>query len=324
MTNPETLAQIGELELIERLKPFCDRTKVGDDAALLNIAPNHHLVTTTDVLVDTVHFSDRTTPPHAIGWRATAANLSDLAAMGAAPLGITIGLALPPQTPWPWVEHLYEGIADCLAQYGGAIIGGDLCKSNQRTLAISAFGQVPLSRAIFRHTAKPEMTVIITGPHGLSRAGLAVLLSQNNPTNSQKRWIEAHQYPVPKFDALAHLQSIHPRPTIAGMDSSDGLANALLQIAKSSNVGIEIQQSQLSIPAELIEFAGAKQALEWTLYGGEDFELVLCLPATVAERFLLTYPNAIAIGTTTDTGTVQIETSNGNLKTLEHNEFQHF
>ncbi|MGI8934259.1 MAG: AIR synthase related protein, partial [Phormidesmis sp.] len=87
-----TIAEMGELALIERLKPFCAEGMVGDDAALIDVEPGYRLVVTTDVLVETVHFSDRTTPPFAVGWRAAAANLPDLAAMGAMPLAITVGL----------------------------------------------------------------------------------------------------------------------------------------------------------------------------------------------------------------------------------------
>ncbi len=324
----ETIAEIGELALLERLKPFCADV-VGDDGALLKVASDCQLVVTTDVLTDRVHFSDRTTPPHSVGWRATAANLSDLAAMGAAPIGITIGLGLPPQTPWLWVQRLYQGIADCLAQYGGEIVGGDVCRADQRTLSITALGQVRPQQAVFRHTAVPGMTVVATGCHGLSRAGLALLLKSENPGDAvnsfeQTRWIKAHQYPGPRFDAIAHLQSICPYPAITGMDSSDGLANALLQISQRSKVGIEIDQSRLFIPSELIAFAGADKALEWTLYGGEDFELVLCLASKTADRFLAVCKSAIAIGTTTNSGVVQLRLSDGSTQVIEHRGFQHF
>lgn len=320
----ETLAEIGELELLERLKPFCDRN-IGDDGALVDVEKNHQLVVTTDILTQDVHFSDRTTPPRAIGWRATAANLSDLAAMGATPLGITIGLGLPPQTTWPWIQQLYRGIAKCLDQHGGAIVGGDVYRAKQHTISITAIGQVRPEQAIFRHTAKPGMTVIATGCHGLSRAGLDVLLSSKAIiTDNQKRWVEIHQYPSPRLDAVAQLQSIHPYPVVTGMDSSDGLANALLQISQQSKVGITIEQSLLDIPEDLIAFAGAEKALKWTLYGGEDFELVLCLPSVSADRFLSICKGAIAIGNTTAANTVQLRRSNGSTQIIEHQDFQHF
>ena len=324
----ETIAEVGELALIERLKPYCADV-VGDDGALVTVEPGHRLVVTTDVLVDEVHFSDRTTPPHSVGWRSVAASLSDIAAMGGAPLGITIGLGLPPQTSWQWVKELYRGMADCLDRYGGAMVGGDLCRANQRTVSITAMGQVQPERAIYRHTAKPGMSVVITGVHGLSRAGLASLVASEAPVDEVRaRWIRAHQYPVPRFDAIAHLQNIaqtiDPYPTVAGMDSSDGLANALLQISQCSQVGLEIHRSQLPISQALIDFAGAEKSLEWALYGGEDFELVLCVPSAVADRLVEKVEGAIAIGTVTETNGVCLLASDGSSQIVGHQSFQHF
>ena len=191
---------------------------------------------------------------------------------------------------------------------------------------MTALGQVQPKQAIFRHTAVPGMTVVITGCHGLSRAGLAVLL-KSEPSiyhPNYLRWIQAHQYPVPQFDAIALLQSIHPYPTITGMDSSDGLANALLQISQRSGVGIEIELSRLSISADLVAFAGTQKALEWTLFGGEDFELVLCLPPENASHFLTLCKGAIAIGTTTNSGVVQLRSLDSSTQDVQHQSFQHF
>jgi thiamine-monophosphate kinase len=98
---------LGEQGLLTKLQKFCPQEIVGDDGAVLAIEGDRRLVVTTDVLVDGVHFSDRTTSAFDVGWRATAANLSDLAAMGATPLGITVGLALPGDKLVNWVEELW-------------------------------------------------------------------------------------------------------------------------------------------------------------------------------------------------------------------------
>lgn len=323
--SPITVAEIGELLLIERLRPFCAEA-VGDDAALIEVTPGYQLVVTTDLLVDTVHFSDRTTPPFTVGWRAAAANLSDLAAMGATPLGITVGLGLPGSTPWPWVEALYQGMFDCLSAHGGAIVGGDLARAEQRTVAITAFGQVRPSRAIRRDTAVPGMSVVVSGPHGASRAGLAVLLGEiASSSATAPDWIKAHQQPVPRFDVVDQLHQLtHETQAIVGMDSSDGLANALLQISHSSRVGMVIERDRIPLPPHLSAAVGAKTALDWALYGGEDFELVLCLPPALA-RQATQRGWAIAIGTTTDTGIVQLSSAaDVPAVTLTHQGFQHF
>lgn len=321
-----TVAEIGELALIERLRPFCAAV-VGDDAALLAVPPEHQLVVTSDLLVDTVHFSDRTTPPFTVGWRAVAANLSDLAAMGAQPLGITVALGLPGETPWLWLQALYQGMADCLAAHGGAIIGGDICRAQQRTVAITALGQVRPERAIRRDTAVPGMSVVVSGPHGASRAGLAVLLGELESSAATQGWIRAHQQPVPRFDVIEHLHRLTPleSPKVAGMDSSDGLANALLQISHSSRVGMMIERDRIPLPPGLSTAVGAQTALDWALYGGEDFELVLCLPTDLAQQ-VTQQGRAIAIGTTTDTDLVQLVSSDLDpaTVTITHKGFQHF
>ncbi len=340
-TIADTVADIGELALIERLKPFCAEGSIGDDAALMPTRADHQIVVTTDVLSEDVHFSDRTTPPYAVGWRAAAANLSDLAAMGASPLGITVGLGLPDSTPLSWVEALYQGMADCLKAYGGAIVGGDLCRTKQRTVSITALGEVVPSQAIRRHSAIPGMTVVVTGPHGASRAGLALLLGEfalssnscDDGIACNNDWIKAHQLPVPRFDAVAALRDLisglgatHPYPAVAGMDSSDGLANALLQISESAQVGMDIVSTDIPLPAGLSEAVGEQTALEWALYGGEDFELVMCLPDAIAQPFVKT-KFATAIGqTTNNTGTVRL-LKKANSKAglaLTHNGYRHF
>jgi thiamine-monophosphate kinase len=340
----ETIADIGELALIERLKGFCAAGAIGDDAALMAVQPGHKLVVTTDMLTDGVHFSDRTTPPYSVGWRATAANLSDLAAMGAKPKGITVSLGLPKQTPWLWVKELYQGIADCLKNHGGEILGGDLCRCAQRTISMTALGEVRPERAIYRHTATAGQVVVVTGAHGASRAGLALLLNELDlaalegvsAATDAAGWIERHQRPVPRLDAIDCLRRLIETDgkspddsTITGMDSSDGLANALLQISHSSGVGMDVLRSHIPLPPGLSAAIGPETALEWALYGGEDFELVLCLPVKLARAFVAT-GFATAIGTTTDTGIVQLLSSEANAlksvsaQTLTYKDFQHF
>ena len=134
--NPDCLvSEIGEQQLLQRLQRFSPAHLVGDDAAVLPMRGDRQLVVTSDMLVDGVHFriglanpTIRTTSPADVGWRAAAANLSDLAAMGADPIGITISLGLPSETPVRWLDELYEGMTECLNGYQTPILGGDLCR----------------------------------------------------------------------------------------------------------------------------------------------------------------------------------------------------
>jgi thiamine-monophosphate kinase len=291
MTESLTVGQIGELGLLQRLFRYCPIDLVGDDAAVLALPPGHQLVVTTDMLVDGVHFSDQTTAPEDVGWRAIAANLSDLAAMGAEPQGITVALSLPSQTPVAWVDRVYQGMADCLDAWGGQLIGGDLCRSDTISIAITALGSVELGKAFYRHTAQPGQVLLATGYHGLSRAGLELLLSPDQGTRLtnavRQRWLQAHQRPKPRLDVVAHLRKLlraFSQPiTITAMDSSDGLANAVLHLCQASGVGVVLNADQLPLDPALVAWVGLEKARDWCLYGGEDFELVLCLPESMAQ-----------------------------------------
>lgn len=325
--SPLRLQDVGEQGLLQRLYRFCPSGVVGDDAALLPVDGEKSLVVTADMLVDGVHFSDQTTSPVDAGWRAAAANLSDLAAMGAEPLGITVCLGLSRDVLVPWVEQLYQGITACLRQYNTPIVGGDVCRSQVITIAITAFGQVNPDQAIRRAIAHPGDAILVTGVHGASRAGLELLLhpeqGQNLSEDDRTILIQAHQRPKPRLDVIPLLPM-----QVAGMDSSDGLADAVLQICRASGVGARLERSQIPIPKLLQGWISEEQALEWALYGGEDFELVLCLPMAIAQTLKMKVGNNAAIvGTITTDLDIVLQDSTGRYfeQILNFNRgFQHF
>ncbi|MBG1240852.1 thiamine-phosphate kinase [Nostoc sp. NZL] len=283
--SSQQVKDIGEQGLLERLQRFCPPEIIGDDAAVIVTAPKQSLVVTTDVLIDGVHFSNVTTSPEDAGWRAAAANLSDLAAMGASPLGITVGLGLPGEVRVSWVERLYQGMTECLQKYNTSIVGGDVVRSPVTTLAITAFGQVNPNQIIRRSAAVVGDAIVVTGVHGASHAGLELLLHpelQLSLKDKEKTaLIRTHQRPQPRLDVLPILWKIltpNSQFPVAGMDSSDGLADAIIQICRASCVGAVLERRQISLPAAFDNWLTQEQALQYALYGGEDFELVLCLP----------------------------------------------
>ena len=325
---------IGEQGLLQKLQPFCPDGVVGDDAAVLDIDPNQKLVVTTDVLVDGVHFSDRTTRAFDVGWRGATANLSDLAAMGATPVGITVGLSLPGDVPVSWVEELYQGLNSCLSQYQTPIVGGDITRSKIITVAITAFGQVAADSIIRRSNARVGDAIIITGYHGLSKAGLELLLNPQlgkNLASEEKEFIiKAHQQPNPRLDLLPTLEAANSDIAIAGMDSSDGLADAISQICRFSGVGAIIDGDNLPIHPILLKLGSYDQATKWTLWGGEDFELVLCMPFPLAATVVNSLgTSAKIIGKTRSEAKAIIKYKNkkpDNYRNLSMNNpnFQHF
>ena len=322
---------IGEKSLLERLQRFCPPEIVGDDAAVMDIQSGKSLVVTTDVLVDGVHFSDATTSPEDAGWRAAAANLSDLAAMGATPLGITVGLGLRSDVLVSWVERLYQGMTDCLQQYDTPIVGGDVCRSPVITIAITAFGQVHPSCIIRRSAAQVGDAIVVTGVHGAARAGLELLLHPDLGANlsdvERIALIQAHQRPQPRLDVLPILREVSGESVrVAGMDSSDGLADALVQICQASGVGAKIERSHIPMPPALNNWS--PQALDWALYGGEDFELVLCLPPELAIALVQQLgAEAAVVGTITPDSEVRLIDQTGKTPDQVLNlsqGFQHF
>ena len=124
----ETLEDIGEKELINRLRKFMPKNQALDDCALIK-AKNNDLLVNNDSLVENIHFNDLTIYPKDLGWKAVVSNISDLLSSGSKKtIGITISLVLPPRTEWIWVEELYKGINKALKEYGGVILGGDCSK----------------------------------------------------------------------------------------------------------------------------------------------------------------------------------------------------
>ncbi|BAY65281.1 thiamine monophosphate kinase [Calothrix brevissima NIES-22] len=324
---------IGEQGLLAKLQRFCPQEIIGDDAAVLVTTPGKSLVVTTDVLVDNVHFSNLTTSPEDAGWRAAAANLSDLAAMGATPLGIAVGLGLPGDTSVDWVERMYQGMTECLQRYNTPIVGGDIVRSPVVTLSITAFGQADGDRIIRRSAAQVGYAIAITGIHGASRAGLELLLNpeigQNLKQAEKAALIASHQRPKPRLDAIPILKEICPSTiSVAGMDSSDGLADAILQICRASKVGAILEAKQIPLPAAFNHWLTPEQALNYALYGGEDFELVLCLPQDKASALVQQLgQNAAIIGTITSGTSVLLHHENTEIPdqvlTLSQG-FQHF
>ncbi|MEB3886765.1 thiamine-phosphate kinase [Lyngbya sp. CCY1209] len=298
---------IGEQGLLKIVKKYCPPDVVGDDAAVVDCPADRALVVTTDMLVEGCHFSDRTTPPEAAGWRAVAANLSDLAAMGASPLGITAALGITGETPVAWVEGFYRGMADCLDRFRTPIVGGDLCRSPVNSVSITAFGAVSPDRVIRRTGAKPGWMIIATGVHGDSRGGLELLLNSDVGESlsepERRSLIFAHQYPRPRLDVLPVLEKLweaDPNLIVAGMDSSDGLADAIVQVAQACGVGARIDTRHLPTSDALKKLVSSQQAMKWTLYGGEDFELVLFLPPAPGQQLVAELKaGAIVVGMTT-------------------------
>ena len=296
-----TIQDIGERELLNRLKKFMRSGQIDDDIAEIK-SNKKPLLINTDLLVEEIHFSEKISSAKDIGWKCITTNISDLICSGSENIiSFTVGLVLPPSTNWEWVEKFYEGMCEAMREYGGEIIGGDCAAGEKKMISITAIGETDQPR-LHRGNALPGDYIVSTGFHGLSRLGLALLTSEKLPSNvqiSQKlinKAIDAHKRPYPAIKALKALKECKPELTswrAAGTDSSDGLIESIRGICYSSNCqAVLSKNSILKDP----EWPNDSTWTDWVLDGGEDYELILSLPREWAEALSKQLKSAKIIG----------------------------
>ncbi|GGS51869.1 MULTISPECIES: thiamine-phosphate kinase [Actinokineospora] len=275
----ETVADVGEFALIRRItggRPKGAATLLGpgDDAAVL-AAPDGRVVACTDVLVEGVHFRFDWSPPTQVGSKAAAVNLADIAAMGATPTGLLVGLACPSTTPASVVDELSAGLAAEAARARVGVVGGDMARSDTFVISVTALGSLDGRAPVTRSGAMPGDVVAVAGKLGWSAAGLAVL---GRGFRSPVTVVGAHRVPAPPYAA-------GPSAALAGatsmIDVSDGLLADLAHIAEASTVAIDLVGGLIPVDQRLIEVASAlgADARHWVLTGGEDHALAATFPS---------------------------------------------
>lgn len=274
----------GEFELIERyFVPLAGPGGLGlvDDAGLLRPGRGYEVVVTADALVAGVHFFPDD-PPAAIGWKALAVNLSDLAAKGAKPEGFVLTLALPCDWTESWLAAFAAGLGKLAGEGACPLIGGDtVATSGPLTLSITAFGTVPAGRMVRRGGAKPGDVVLVSGTIGDGALGLKVH-GPDKPgwvaaLTAQERAFLADRYlhPQPRHGLAKALQ----QHASAAMDISDGLIGDLAKLLKASGVGAEIDLDPVPLSSAARAALMADPALAqlaWT--GGDDYEILCTAP----------------------------------------------
>ncbi len=287
LSDPGTVADLGEFGLIARItagRELSPGTLLGpgDDAAVL-AAADGRVVVTTDVLVEGVHFRLDWSTPHQVGRKAVAANLADVAAMGAVPTALVVGLAVPGRTPISTVDGLAAGMWAEAAQAGVGIVGGDVVSSEQLVVAVTALGDLQGRAPVTRSGARPGDVLGLCGRLGWSAAGLAVLRRglPSPSARSPQAVVAAHRVPEPPYGAGPQAASAG---ATAMIDISDGLLADAGHVAEASGVGIGIDSAALPVASLLVEVASAldADARHWVLTGGEDHALLASFPAGVA------------------------------------------
>jgi thiamine-monophosphate kinase len=273
----ETVADVGERALIARITarlsvPSWVLVGPGDDAAV--IAPDRGALQaiTTDAVVDGVHFDQRFVPSDAIGHRALAVNLSDLAAMGARPRAALLSLVLPDVLPLATLDGIMDGLLSLADRHQVAVIGGNITRTpGPLTIDVTAIGSVRRRRTLTRTGARPGDEVYVTGAIGDAGVGLR-MLRENAAGGSRQK--ERYLRPDPRIRAGRLLGQ--NRAATSCMDLSDGLADGLRQIADASSVGITIDAGLLPVTDEVRAWHAARgeHLADAVLAAGDDYELL--------------------------------------------------
>ena len=283
---PDSVADLAEHALIERIHRRVGAASpsvvvgIGDDAAVVEPERGSLTVMTTDALVETVHFDRRYCPLDAVGHKALAVNLSDLAAMGATPRHALLSLALPGALPLSELDALLDGLVAVATQYRTAIVGGNITSSGGPLFVdVTAVGSVRRRRVLRRDAVRADDDLYVSGDVGGAAAGLASLLASPDAAGfdlCRRRYLQ----PTPRVRLGAQLG--RNKAARACIDLSDGLADGIRQLAGASRVGVMIAADDIPIAPDTrrwFEASGVDPVVA-ALSGGEDYELLFSTPVS--------------------------------------------
>lgn len=313
------ISDIGEFALIEKITKGLRLSNavikgVGDDCAVLKFTRDKYLLLTTDIFVENTHFilkdtlkgtsalKDTGAPPFQIGWKALAANVSDIAAMGGIPKDALISLALPSNYAIRMVEGIYRGIKAVARGFGINIVGGDTSRADKLIINISLLGEVKKKHLVLRSGARRGDIIFVTGSLGGSIYGKHI------------RFIPR----IKEAQLLVKSFKLHSM-----IDLSDGLSSDLNHIARESDVGALIYEQSIPLSRDA---RSIKQALNM----GEDFELLFTLSPAEAKKLLRKKPRGIVIPLTRigeirdKRFDLKLITKKGREKELRQEGFRHF
>lgn len=252
----------------------------GDDAAMIG-APDGRVVVSTDLLIEGRHFRRDWSSAYDVGRKAAAQNLADVAAMGATPTSIVVGLGIPADLPVAWLDGLTDGFRDECAVAGASVAGGDVTRCDLVVLGVTALGDLGGRPPVTRAGAAPGQAVAVAGRLGYAAAGLA-LLEAGAPVDSAalQEAVAAHRRPCPPYAEGVRAAELGAS---AMLDVSDGLLQDLGHVAKASGVRIELDPQVFAVgePVAVAAKELGLDPLEWVLTGGEDHALAAVFPPEV-------------------------------------------
>jgi thiamine-monophosphate kinase len=324
------VADAGERALVARItgrlsQPPWVVVGPGDDAAVVEPERGALEVVTTDAVVEGVHFDLGFSPPEAVGHRALAVNLSDVAAMGGRPRAAVLSLALPDALPVATLDRMLDGLLALAERHAVALVGGNITRSpGPWVIDLTLLGSVGRRRVLTRDGARPGDEVYVTGAVGGAAAGLAQLrldVAATGPLVDRCLWPEPR---VRMGQLLGRLGA-----ATACLDLSDGLAAGLRQLADASRVGLDIDAGAVPVPAEAMAWHAGRgtDPVAAALAGGDDYELLFTARPTRRGRLRAVRREArgvamTRIGTVTPAGTLRLRGAPGARELPEG--FEHF
>lgn len=341
MDKRTEISELGEFGLIDfitkniKLNNKSTILGVGDDAAILNY-DNQSVLSSSDMLVEGIHFDLTYTPLKHLGYKSATINFSDIAAMNAVPQQILVNIAISNRFSVEAVDELYQGILQACENYKVDLIGGDVTSSSSGlVISISALGIADPTSIVRRSGAKKGDVICVTGDLGGAYMGLHVLEREKQefkanpemqPDLTEKSYIIERQLkPEARMDFIHSLKEHNCMPS-SMIDISDGLASELYHLHKNSKMGMKIYEDKLPMD-ELTRRTSVEFNIDPTtsvLNGGEDYELLFTLSLEEFEK-LKNHPDVTSIGYVTDfEDGVKMVFRSGNLRDIEAQGWQHF
>lgn len=317
---------MGEFELIRQYfaAAACARAGgdvvlgIGDDCALLSVPAGEQLAVSTDSLTAGVHFPDHC-DPYLLGQRALAVSTSDLAGMGAAPIGFTLALTLPSVDP-AWLAEFARGLDAMAAGCAMRLIGGDTTRG-PLSMTLTVFGRVPAGTSLLRSGAQPGDLLCVGGALGDAAGALASVLGER-PNDSAETAALLRRYWSPQ-PQLALGQALRGKAT-AALDISDGLLADCAHIAAASGVALQIELSRLPLSDALLSVVDVERAVQCALAGGDDYLLAFTLPAAELPLLLDNGWPIHVVGQVRVGEGVQLLDANGDVVAPRHRGYNHF
>jgi len=280
--NKKKLREIGEIKLIEKIRKRMKKGKgvivgIGDDCAVLRLGENDNLLLTSDMLVEEVHFYPSINPCD-LGWKALAVSLSDISAMGGKPLFSLLSLSLPSQLSEEWLDDFLSGWEGLAGIFDISLVGGDISEGERIVIDSVVLGQA--KSPILRSGAKVGDKIFVTGYLGDSAAGFFCLKKGLNFPSL----IRKHLKPFPRVKEgleIGGMEGVHSM-----IDISDGLASDLRHICEESGNGAVVYADKLPLSCDLLCLCESQNLspLDFALFGGEDYELLLTGDADIKEK----------------------------------------